>query len=57
MVTTDNFVAIYFQLFDSLDTEGIGYLDRHRILHLFEKFWDQDASRNNELNNPRKCEL
>ncbi|XP_077995490.1 EF-hand calcium-binding domain-containing protein 5-like [Glandiceps talaboti] len=43
------------QLFVSCDHSGVGVLDRHRVLALFESFWDSSAGvikRN--LRNPRK---
>ena len=44
------------QLFGSLDTESSGYLDRHRMLHLLEKFWDKlEDEVKGTFHNPRKC--
>jgi len=44
------------QLFSALDTEETGYLDRHRMLHLLEKFYDKmENGFKGQVNNPRKC--
>ncbi|XP_039261348.2 EF-hand calcium-binding domain-containing protein 5-like isoform X2 [Styela clava] len=46
--------TMFYKLFENLDTEQTGYIDRHRILHLLEKFWDQVKDSQHELRNPRK---
>ncbi|ESP00971.1 hypothetical protein LOTGIDRAFT_51730, partial [Lottia gigantea] len=42
-------------LFIKCDHSGIAQLDRHRILNLFEQFWDQEADDHKKvMRNPRK---
>ncbi|KAL8619155.1 hypothetical protein ACOMHN_019427 [Nucella lapillus] len=41
-------------LFIYCDHSGIGLLDRHRILSLFEQFWDVFEDNKKKLRNPRK---
>lgn len=43
------------QLFEALDTDNTGYVDRHRMLHLLEKFWDKVEDNHKEIRNPRRC--
>uniref|UniRef100_H2Y3N1 EF-hand domain-containing protein n=1 Tax=Ciona intestinalis TaxID=7719 RepID=H2Y3N1_CIOIN len=46
---------MFVKLFKSLDNEETGVVDRHRMLHLLEKFYDKvDADYKESLNNPRK---
>ncbi|CAK8684544.1 EF-hand calcium-binding domain-containing protein 5-like isoform X3 [Clavelina lepadiformis] len=46
---------MFMKLFGSLDTESSGYLDRHRMLHLLEKFWDKlEDEVKGTFHNPRK---
>ncbi|XP_076472921.1 EF-hand calcium-binding domain-containing protein 5-like [Babylonia areolata] len=41
-------------LFIYCDHSGIGLLDRHRILNLFEQFWDVYEDSKKKLRNPRR---
>ena len=45
-------------LFNDCDHAGVGVIDRHRVLGLFEYFWDnQPWAVKRYLQNPRKCKL
>ncbi|KAJ8042730.1 EF-hand calcium-binding domain-containing protein 5 [Holothuria leucospilota] len=46
---------LLLEVFESCDHAGVGLLDRHRVLSLFENFWDESAWLiKRHLRNPRK---
>nr|CAB3241204.1 EF-hand calcium-binding domain-containing protein 5-like [Phallusia mammillata] len=46
---------MFVKLFESLDSEQSGFIDRHRMLHLLEKFYDKlEDDPKQCLHNPRK---
>ena len=48
---------ILTKLFNSCDHAGVGVIDRHRVLGLFQYFWDNSPwAVKRYLHNPRKCE-